>query len=60
MGIMESKVNSISELEALADMYKENYEEALEHLSKVNIWEKEKQQMAITLTENTHTIAEKD
>jgi hypothetical protein len=36
--IIESKIFRIPELEAMVDMYKENYEEALEHLSKIKVW----------------------
>lgn len=43
---MEAKVYKIPELEAMVDMYKENYEEALEHLNKINVWEREKQKMS--------------
>ena len=39
-------------------MYKENYEEALEHLSKINVWEKEKQKMSLQLEEYVQLVSE--
>jgi len=49
MEVMEARVLKIPELEAMMDMYKENYEEALEHLGKISIWEKEKNKMSLQI-----------
>jgi hypothetical protein len=43
----------------MVDMYKENYEEALEHLSKINVWEKEKQKMSLQIEEYVQLVSEK-
>lgn len=59
MEVMEARLLKVSELEAMADMYRENYEEALEHLSRVNVWEKEKQRMSLQIEEYVQLVSEK-